>query len=103
MAGVTRKLAVPIPTTPGLSQRSSVGVMGSVMAESLPGDDEKPSTATVRIALPVPEAVEAGDHCADRCQKNDRHDRHYHNEQPCRASDLRVLRPWQDSNLQPTD
>jgi hypothetical protein len=36
VAGVARKLAVPIPTTPGLSQRSSVGVMGSVMAAVSP-------------------------------------------------------------------
>jgi len=43
VAGVARKLAVPIPTTPGLCQRPSVGVMGSIMSQSRPGDDEKPS------------------------------------------------------------
>ncbi|HKO83317.1 MAG TPA: hypothetical protein VJ140_01900 [Actinomycetota bacterium] len=57
---MARKLAVLIPTTPGPSQPASVGVMGSVMSQSRPGDEEKPSPAAVRIPL-VPEAVEAGD------------------------------------------
>ena len=60
VAGVARKLAVPIPTTPGPSQPASVGVMGSVMAQSRPGDEEKPSPAAVRIPYGCPEARRGG-------------------------------------------
>jgi hypothetical protein len=36
VAGLARKLAVPIPTPPGPSQPASVGVIGSVMASLAP-------------------------------------------------------------------
>jgi hypothetical protein len=36
VAGLARKLAVLIPTTPGPSQPASVGVIGSVMASLAP-------------------------------------------------------------------
>ena len=40
---------------------------------------------------------------ARQTAKEDQYDQHRHTDMPFRASDLLIWRPWQDSNLQPTD